>query len=164
MKRFTDWCAERGIETVGDLSSEVVAGYRRYLYHFKSASSGKPLSTTTQAHHLIVLRGLLRWLLKHKLLANDLSTDIELPKQSARRLGEFLTLDEVATVLNVPDIKTPLGIRNRAILELLYSSAIRVSELAALTLNDIDRNRGLIVIHHGKGDKASLVTGQHGRS
>jgi integrase/recombinase XerD len=157
LKRFTDWCADRGVETLRDITTEVLAGYRRYLYHFTNTRTGKPISATTQAHHLIVVRGLLRWLLKNKLIANDLSGDIELPKQTARRLGDFLTLDEVNTMLNIPDIKTPLGIRNRAILETFYSTAMRVSELAALNLNNIDRERGLIVIHHGKGDKDRLA-------
>ena len=157
LKRFTDWCEQRGIETVVDLSTETIAAYRRYLYHFKNDRSGKPISATTQAHHLIVLRGLLRWLLKHKLIAIDLSGDVELPKQQSRRLGEFLTLGEINSMLNVSDISTPLGIRNRAILEVFYSSAIRVSELAALTIHDIDRDRGLVVIRHGKGDKDRLA-------
>lgn len=157
LQRFANWCDQRGVEYIVDLNSEVLAGYRRYLYHFTNDRTGKPISATTQAHHLIVLRGLLRWLLKHKLIPNDLSTDIELPRQSARRLGEFLTLDEVGSMLDVPDITTPLGIRNRAILELLYSSAIRVSELASLRLSEIDRNRGLIVIRRGKGDKDRLA-------
>ena len=148
--------AERGVETISDLSSEILAGYRRYLYHFINDRIGQPISASTQAHHLIVLRNLLRWLLKHKLIPADLGSDVDLPKQQTRRLGDFLTLDEVTAMLTVPDITTPLGIRNRAILETFYSSAIRVSELASLTLNDIDRHRGLLVIHHGKGDKDRL--------
>ena len=157
LKRFTDWCNERGVETVSDLGSEALAGYRRFLYHFRSDHTGKPLSPSTQAHHLIIVRNLLRWLLKHKLLSSDLAADIELPQQARRQLGDFLNLDEVETILSLPDINTPLGIRNRAILEVIYSTAIRVSELAALTLSDIDRERGLIVIRHGKGDKARLA-------
>jgi len=157
LKRFTDWCSERGVETITDINSEILAGYRRHLYHRRSDHTGKRLSASTQAQYLIIVRNLLRWLLKHKLIASDLAADIELPQQARRQLGDFLNLDEIDTILSLPDTDSLLGIRNRAILEVFYSTAIRVSELAALTLSDIDRERGLLVIRHGKGDKARLA-------
>jgi len=157
LRRFTDWAEQRGVESVADLSGEIIAGYRRYLFHLTSEQSGKSLTATTQSLYLIALRCLLRWLLKQKLIDQDLGGDIELPKEKARRLGEYLTLDEVAAMLSVPDLDTPLGLRNRAMLEVFYSTAIRVSELVSLTIHDIDRDRGLLVIRHGKGDKDRLA-------
>lgn len=156
LHRFAAWCEERGVETVDDLNTEVLAGFRRYLYHFIDERTGKSLQVSTQCHCLIILRNLIKWLVKSKLLATDLSGEIELPQLPRRQLGEYLKREEIASLFHAIDVRWPLGLRNRAILETLYSTAIRASELAALTLHDLDHDRGLVRIRHGKGDKDRL--------
>ena len=79
--------------------------------------------------------------------------DLELPKEEHRLPANYLSEIEVELLLNQTDVKTPLGIRDRAILETLYSSAIRRNELLNLSIYDVDRNRRLLTIRQGKGKR-----------
>ncbi len=157
LERFVRWCNERDINTPGDLTEDVVAGYRRYLYHHINERTGKPLHINSQAHMLINLRSLCRWLAKHEIVHRDPSLKLEIPSAGKRRIADVLTIDEIMALLNVPDITTDLGIRDRAILETFFSTAIRVSELLNLEPSDVVAERGLVHVRHGKGDKDRLV-------
>ena len=82
---------------------------------------------------------------------------MELPKEEHRLPANYLSENEVELLLNQTDVKTPLGIRDRAILETLYSSAIRRNELLNLSIYDVDRNRRLLTIRQGKGKRDRVV-------
>ena len=82
---------------------------------------------------------------------------MELPKEEHRLPANYLSENEVELLLNQTDVKTPLGIRDRAILETLYSSAIRRNELLNLSVYDVDRNRRLLTIRQGKGKRDRVV-------
>jgi integrase/recombinase XerD len=82
---------------------------------------------------------------------------LELPKEEHRLPANYLSEIEVELLLNQTDVKTPLGIRDRAILETLYSSAIRRNELLNLSVYDVDRNRRLLTIRQGKGKRDRVV-------
>jgi site-specific recombinase XerD len=82
---------------------------------------------------------------------------LELPKEEHRLPANYLSEIEVELLLNQTDVKTPLGIRDRAILETLYSSAIRRNELLNLSIYDVDRNRRLLTIRQGKGKRDRVV-------
>ncbi|MCG8653179.1 MAG: tyrosine-type recombinase/integrase [Pirellulales bacterium] len=157
LARFAFWCSEREINTPGDLTEDVIAGYRRYLYHHINERTGKPLHVNSQAHMLINLRSFCRWLAKHKVVERDPSSKLEIPSAGKRRIADVLTVDEIMSLLNVPDVTTDLGIRDRAILETFFSTAIRVSELLNLEPSDVVAERGLVHVRHGKGDKDRLV-------
>ncbi len=82
---------------------------------------------------------------------------MELPKEEHRLPANYLSEIEVELLLNQTDVKTPLGIRDRAILETLYSSAIRRNESLNLSVYDVDRNRRLLTIRQGKGKRDRVV-------
>ena len=82
---------------------------------------------------------------------------MELPKEEHRLPANYLSEIEVELLLNQTDVKTPLGIRDRAILETLYGSAIRRNELLNLSAYDVDRNRRLLTIRQGKGKRDRVV-------
>jgi integrase len=82
---------------------------------------------------------------------------LELPKEEHRLLANYLSEIEVELLLNQTDVRNPLGIRDRAILETLYSSAIRRNELLNLSIYDVDRNRRLLTIRQGKGKRDRVV-------
>jgi site-specific recombinase XerD len=82
---------------------------------------------------------------------------LELPKEEHRLPANYLSEIEVELLLNQTDVKTPLGIRDRAILETLYSSAIRRNELLNLSVYDVDRNRRLLTIRQGKEKRDRVV-------
>jgi len=150
------WCADRGVERPGDLSRVVLDLYQRYLSQ-RPKADGSPLSPQTQGKKLMAVVRYCRWLIRERLLAVDPSAELEMPRRQLRLPKAVLTLDEMERILALPDVSTPLGLRNRAILETLYSTAMRRSELRKLHLDDLQLNRGVIFIRQGKGAKDRFV-------
>lgn len=120
-----------------------------------SELSRSGLAPRSLARHLSAIRGLFRFAHKERVVARDPSTLLERPKMG-RRLPRGLSLDEVTALLDTPDEETPRGRRDRAMLHVMYAAGLRVSELCALSLDDIDRQRGVARVK-GKGDKTRLV-------
>jgi len=118
------------------------------LYHQK-------LESRTVARHLVTLRNFCRFAQVQELVAEDPSLNLESPK-IRRSLPDYLRLEEVEKLLAQPDDKTPIGLRDRAMLEVLYSSGLRVSELIGLRVMDLDRSVGCVRCI-GKGDKERIV-------
>lgn len=135
---------------VKDISSELVRKYRLWLNRYQNEKSGKTLSTMTQSYHLIALRGFLVYLSRRDI--ESLSADkIILPK-TTRQQVTFLHYDEVVRMLEQIDTNSEQGLRDRAIIELLFSSGLRVSELVNLNRDHINLNRREFMVR-GKGQK-----------
>lgn len=145
---------ERFVEFTGDvevdqITNEIVRKYRLWLSRHQN-DRGEELATITQAYHLIALRGFLTYLAKRDI--PSLSPDkIELPK-AHRKQVTFLHYDEVRALIEQIDVSTPTGLRDRAILELLFSSGLRVSELTNLNRDHINTKRREFMVR-GKGQK-----------
>jgi len=150
--RFTHWYSPIS-NFIEDLTLNDIRRYRLYLSHFAD-EKGLTLKRVTQNYYVIALRSFLRWLIKndYKTLAPE---KIDLPKTESRSLL-FLDRDQVQRLLNAPEISTPQGIRDKAILEVLFSTGLRVSELVKLNRDQINLERrefGVI----GKGSRARVV-------
>ncbi|MFO0597717.1 MAG: site-specific tyrosine recombinase XerD [Myxococcaceae bacterium] len=117
--------------------------------------ANKGLSPRSRARHLAALRGFHRFLEDEKLAPADPTADLDTPRH-ARKLPVFLTLDEVEALLAAPDPKTLAGMRDRAMIEVLYATGLRVSELIKLGINDVNLTDGY-VLAYGKGRKERLV-------
>jgi integrase/recombinase XerD len=117
--------------------------------------SRRKLSRRSQARHLAAVRGFHRFLVAEKYVEKDPTEDIDTPR-SARKLPVFLTLEEVEQLLAAPDERTPVGLRDKAMLEVLYATGLRVSELVGLGINDIQLGAGYLVAR-GKGSKERVV-------
>ena len=115
--------------TVDKITSEVVRKYRIWLNRYHNNNDAE-LATITQFYHLIALRGFLGYLSKRD-IASLSPEKIELPKISRQQVT-FLQFDEVERLLDQIDTSTEIGLRDRAIIELLFSSGLRVSELINL--------------------------------
>lgn len=145
---------ERFIEFTNDtlvdkITSEMVRKYRLWLNRYKN-NNGDELSTITQSYHLIALRGFLNYLSKRDI--DSLSPEkIELPKVSRRQVT-FLSFDEVEQILAQIKTDTTTGLRDRAIVELLFSSGLRISELVNLNRDHINTKRQEFTVR-GKGQK-----------
>jgi len=113
------------------------------------------LESKTVARHLVTLRNFFRFAQIQDLIPEDPSVNLESPKVR-RSLPGYLRLEEVERVLSQPDVKTPLGLRDRAMLEVLYSTGLRVSELTGLRVTDLDAKVGCVRCI-GKGDKERIV-------
>lgn len=113
------------------------------------------LSKRSQARHLSTLRSFHRFLLAEKISSKDPTDDVEAPKV-VPRLPVFLTLREVEALLSAPDQTRSQGVRDRAMLALLYATGLRVSELIRLSINDVNLQAGYLLAI-GKGRKQRLV-------
>jgi integrase/recombinase XerD len=113
------------------------------------------LESRTVARHLVTLRNFFRFAQVNELITDDPSLNLESPK-IRRSLPGYLRLEEVEKLLAQPDEKTSIGLRDRAMLEVLYSSGLRVSELTSLRVMDLDRSVGCVRCI-GKGDKERIV-------
>lgn len=125
------------------------------LREFLSAEYDRGLKGRSTARRLTTLRMFYRHGLKENLLASDPTLNIELPKLG-RSLPHFLTFEEIEGLFRQPDLKTAQGKRDRAMLELLYASGLRVSELVGLQMADLHREMGFLRVM-GKGSKERLV-------
>lgn len=125
------------------------------LVDFLASLYRQKLESRTVARHLVTLRNFFRFAQVQELIAADPSLNLESPK-IRRTLPGYLRLEEVERLLTQPDAKTALGLRDRAMLEVLYSTGLRVSELIGLRVTDLDSKVGCIRCI-GKGDKERIV-------
>lgn len=155
--RFTRWIQTRGCHSLQEVTPEIAEAYQRSLYHLGNLRTRKPLRFATQVSYLIAMTHWLQWACLKKLLPYNPAVNLDLPKEEKRLPAAYLTLDEVERLINQPDVETKLGVRDRTMLEVLYSTAMRRAELLNLTPYDIDRERRLIVVRQGKGKKDRVV-------
>ncbi|QSQ15665.1 site-specific tyrosine recombinase XerD [Myxococcus landrumensis] len=138
----------RGVEDVIRARQEDVTA------HLSSLSKGG-LGKRSQARHLAAIRGFHRFLVAERLADKDPTEDVDTPR-SARKLPSFLTLEEVEQLLAAPDERTSAGLRDKAMVEVLYATGLRVSELCGLGVNDVQLSAGYLVAK-GKGSKERIV-------
>ncbi len=155
LKRFYNWATnDSPTAKPEDINLEIVRKYRLYLAHLR-AHNGQPLGRVTQSYHIVALRAFLRYLLVQRDIPTLSPDKIELPKQSARSVT-FLNLEQLDRLLNSPKIATNTGLRDRTILETLFSTGLRVSELVSLNRDQIDLERKEFGVK-GKGSKLRVV-------
>ncbi|MFC1686634.1 site-specific tyrosine recombinase/integron integrase [Patescibacteria group bacterium] len=153
LRRFVEWGKKGGVIKPEQITLDKIRKYRLFLHRLKN-KKGDYLKQNTQNYHVIALRAFLKYLAKR-----DIKTltpeKIELAKDSKRQV-EFLDAEEVGRLLETPDTKTEKGLRDRAILELLFSTGLRVGELTKLTRDQVNLERGEFAVR-GKGDKLRVV-------
>lgn len=153
LERFIEWYQEQGYENIQKLDQDILRKYRVYLNR-RTDQHGDTLSKKTQSYHVIALRSWLKWLVK-----NDFDVlqpeKVDLPKVESHPM-QFLSIEQMERLLNQPDISEEIGLRDKAILEVLFSTGLRVSELVSLNRDQVDTKRqefGVI----GKGRKPRVV-------
>ncbi len=146
-------------ERIVDLDQINVESLRLYQEEmtYKLTDKGQPLSARTREKYLCCVRGLLVFLYDQDYMATDLSRKVKLPSQPRRLPKVILDIDEVRLLLNTPNVQTNDGYRNKAILSILYDTAIRAAEMAAVRLEDIDLSNGYLTVRSGKGDKDRVL-------
>ena len=137
------------VETMGD--------YQAYVYDYVSRKTGQKLKTQTQIHALSYVQSLFRFLRQTKRIATDPATVIKLPRSPQTIPSASLTTDEVRRLLDQPNLHTPTGFRDRCILELFWTTGMRINELISLAVPDLDFEQGFCTILHGKGGKQRVV-------
>ena len=152
--RFRDWFVKAYPNgTISDITLQTITKYRVYLSRLAD-DKGRTLSKTTQSYHVIALRSWFKWMIKNdiKVLAPE---KIDLPKGESHSL-KFLTMEQLDQLLNQPRLSTKQGLRDRTILETLFSTGLRVSELVSLNRDQVNLDRREFGVM-GKGRKLRVV-------
>jgi len=160
LRAFINWALERDVRRAGEVTRPVLETYQRWIGQIEPASGrnkGKRLSWNVQRTRMHTLKEWFRWLTRRDILMHNPASEIELPRVERRLPVAALTLADVEKLLAVHDIADPLGVRDRAMCEVFYSTGIRRAELARLELIDINTERGTLAVRHGKGDKDRVV-------
>ncbi len=150
LTRFLAWA---NVNDPKKVTNELVKQYRVYLNR-PGKKSGELLKRSTQNYHVIALRAFLKYLAKQD-IETLAAEKIELPKTTQRQV-EFLEADEVENLLKQPNVTNMRGLRDRALLELLFSTGLRVSEISSLNINQINLGKDEFTVR-GKGDKLRIV-------
>jgi integrase/recombinase XerD len=153
---FINWCAYRGIIRPSEVTKPILERYQRYLYHYRK-QDGDPLSFRSQHQRLVTLRAWFKWLTRQNHILYNPASEIELPKVEHRLPKHVLSQSEAEQVINTANVKDPIGLRDRAILETFYSTGIRRMELSGLKLYDLDGDRGTLIVRQGKGRKDRVI-------
>lgn len=155
LDRFKDWVTDETlVSSVEDVDLELIRNYRLHLARSRGAD-GETLERVTQRYHLIALRALLRYLAVQRNMTVLAADRIELPKGAARSVS-FLSLDQVDRLMSSADSPEEPGLRDRAIMEMLFSTGMRVSELVRLDRDKIDLESRELGIT-GKGNRTRVV-------
>ncbi len=157
LKRFLDWLNANNLAgvTPHELSAQHIRDYRLFLSRHASHSAERGLKKTTQNYYLIAVRSLLNYFADHDILSLP-AAKIKLAKNKEERPIRFLTLEQLEKLYAMPDIKTSAGARDQAILEILFSTGLRIAECVAL-------NREQIRIVPGIKDIELSITGKGSR-
>jgi integrase/recombinase XerD len=154
---FLVWCEERGVSRPSEVTKPILERYARWLYHYRKPEDGRPLSFRAQHSRLVPVRAFFKWAARANHLLYNPASELELPKLEHRLPKAVLTATEADQVLNQPDTADPLGVRDRALLEVFYSTGMRRSELLGLGRYDLDVDRGTVMVRQGKGRKDRMI-------
>jgi integrase/recombinase XerD len=155
MEMFLKWCRRCRITAPTQITRTSLESYQRYLFQYRK-KNGQPLAVASQHSRLAPLKVWFKWLANRKYVAADPAAELELPRVGYK-LPSVLNKDEAERVLSQPNVGEPLGIRDRAMLEVLYSSGLRRMELLHLKLYDVDQKHGLVTVRQGKGKRDRVV-------
>jgi len=148
LTRFLDYLREKGMKELRAVGKYDVRGFLLSLKR-------KNLSTRSTGRNLSAIRTFFKFLVQEGILETNPVEDLESPKV-AKKLPEILSLKEIEQLLEQPDLQTPLGIRDRAMLEMLYATGMRVSELTGLPTHQVNLEGGYVLLY-GKGSKERVV-------
>jgi integrase/recombinase XerD len=154
---FVVWCAERGVTRPSEVTPAILERYQRWLYHYRNPKTERAMSFRSQHTRLVPLRAFFKYLAKARHILYNPASELELPKLEHRLPKHVLSASEADQVMNGADIGESLGLRDRAILETLYSTGIRRMELVNLKLYDLDVERGTLIVRQGKGKKDRMI-------
>ncbi len=156
LERLARWALTRGLHVTADLNQALIAEYQGEL-NGACRRDGMPLAIGTRYEHLVALRAFLRWGASRGALPPSCLDGLTLPRRPVVVPRNILGLRELEAVLALPDVRWPLGIRDRAMLELLYATGLRRLELIRLRQSDLWLERSAVLVRAGKGGRDRVV-------
>lgn len=148
LARYFEFLDQENVKQISESDTPLIL---KHLINLR----GDGLKARSTARHLVTIRGFYRYLVQEKMIKRDPSRLIDLPK-SGLKLPDVLSVSEIIALLKVSDTNTPSGVRNAAMIELLYAAGLRVSELVKLKLLDVNTEAGFVRVF-GKGSKERIV-------
>jgi len=157
LKNFLQWCESQGLRYAGEIQRTHLLAYGHYLEQYHRKDTGEPLCLERKRRSFNTVTVLFTYIYKQLIIPTNPTIGIKLfaGSQGATRRG--LSEELIELIMLEPNLKRPLGVRDRAILETLYSTGIRRMELCNIHLFDLDISQGLLTIRQGKGSKDRLV-------
>lgn len=146
--QYKNFLQKKGMNSWDKVNLDTIITFQYYL-------KTKGISTSSVARKIAALKSFCRFLRKNEDITVDITQNLEVPR-TTKKLPSVLTLDEVSKIFNIPKEKKPRLLRNRAMLEVLYGTGVRVSELINIKLEDLNLQVGYILIS-GKGGKQRIV-------
>lgn len=156
LQYFINWANMKKYTRPVDITPHSLENYKSYLYRYKKRNK-EPLKFSSQQTMLVAIRAFFKWLARNNYTLYNPASELELPKIEKRLPRTVLNKEEAEKVLRQPNIGLPTGIRDRAILELFYSTGIRRAELRNLNVYDIDFGKGTVIIRQGKGKRDRVI-------
>lgn len=154
--RFIEWADERSLDHPGQLTRPILEAWQRHLYLARK-KDGQPLSPSTQQTLITALKAWFKWLARERHILVNPAHELVTPRIPRNLPKVLLTVAQVEHTLSLPDVAGLTGVRDRALLELLYSTGMRRSEAARLQLPEIDLERGTVMIRQGKGRRDRFI-------
>jgi integrase/recombinase XerD len=156
IRRFIRWADERGLSDPREVTRPMLERYQRHLFYYRK-EDGTPLTLGSQLQCLAPLKTWFKWMSReHHILANP-AADIDLPRQPKRLPRSVPSVPEVEAILREAEPGMPQGLRDRALLEVLYATGLRRMEIVGVAIFDVDLARGLLWVRHGKGRRERVV-------
>jgi len=153
---FIQWAYEHGLREPHEITRPVLERYQRYLFFYRK-KNGEPLTFRSQHARLVPLRVWFRWMTRQNHILHNPASEIDLPRLGRTLPKNILSVPEIEQVMLQPNLADPLGLRDRAILEVIYATGLRRIEMVNLKLFDLQLDRGLLVVRQGKGKKDRYV-------
>ena len=156
LRSFIGWCDQRNLKRPRQVRRPELEQYLLFLQNYRKRD-GQPLHWLSKQCKLIPLRSFFRWLAQSHHLKENIALDLSLGRSPVRVQAATLKPAELACLLAQPDVGSANGIRDRAMLETLFSTGIRRMELAALRIEDVDLRAATLFVHQGKCGKDRLI-------
>lgn len=156
LRSFLRWSQSNHLFAPGEFTKPILEDYQHWLCEYLK-EDGCPLGVTSQRNKLGALQRFFAWLCRENLIPANPASDLDMPRKPYRPLPKALSHAEIKKLLRVPDTSDPVGLRDRTILEIVYATGIRRSELVHLDLEDLETEQQCLRIRKGKGGKDRLV-------
>jgi integrase/recombinase XerD len=163
LRRYLAFLTARGIDRAEDVDAGIVRSFVASVSASTHGEDGEPYKATSVARALSAVRSFHRFLLREGIVDRDPTVDVVRPRLP-RALPHPLGVEEVRRLVEAPDPSTPTGLRDRAILEVLYGSGLRVSELTSLDVDDLDLDDGFVRVVGKGGKEREVPMGRHARA
>lgn len=157
LNQFEKWCAVQKVTHVAKVRRQHLEAYHEYLYGYRNPYTGDPLKQSTMRRKLTAVKTMFDRLYRREIVSENPARHFDLPKQPHQLPSDFLEVEEISAVLQLPNLDQPEGLRDFVMLLVLYATAARATELVSINLQDVDIGRSLMAIRKGKGARERRV-------